>query len=345
MKLRFDEPKHAYWLSVDGGRMSRCKGVTTVAGIPDDKWALEQWKSRTIVQGLAIEPELLHEAKKNPDDRDALQLTAERALRAARAHDKADRGTQLHHVLEMHDLGEIAEIQSHVPAAEARAIRSAWDKALKEAKITLDEDLIERILVFPQLRIAGRMDRFVQVGRAKSRTCLDIKSGKIEYPHKIAIQLGAYANATQMAGVLDADGVTETFTDLPEMDRKIALIAHIPRPGEIEIHKIDIAEGWKAFNEICVKTIKWREQKSLVKPFISVEIEDPEGPASEDEIAGIKKRLKAISEASDMAKRICLARWPSKIAKPKQSSEWTAADIDSLDHVLFTVERDASVSF
>lgn len=346
MKLRYDEANHAYWLSAaDSGRMLRCKGVTTVAGYPDDKWALDQWSKRTIIQGLAIEPALLEQAKKNPDDRDTLQTIAERALGAARAHDKADRGTQLHHILEAHDLGALEQVTSLVTPTEARAARAGWDKALKEAKITLDEDHIERILVYPAQRIAGRMDRFVQVGRAKSRTVLDLKTGKIDYPHKIAIQLAAYANATQMAGVLDADGVTEEFTDLPDMDRKWALIAHMPNPGEIDIVKIDIAAGWKAFQEICLKTIDWRANKSLVKPFVSVEIEDPQGPASDDEIAGIKKRLRLIAQHTEAAKRTTVMRWPNGVAQPKDAATWTAADVDRLDDVISSVEQDCEVPF
>ncbi len=345
MKLKYDDDNHAYWLAVDGGKLIRCKGVTGVAGIPDDGYGLEQWRKRKIVEGMVVDPTLLAEARKNPDDRDHIQAIGERALNAARVHDKAERGTQLHRILERHDLGEIAEVETMVTDIEARAARAGWTKALTEAKITLDDDLVERILVFPQQRIAGRMDRFVQVGRSKSRTVLDLKTGKIDYPHKIAIQLGMYAHASQMAGVLDDDGITESFSDLPDMDTKWGLIAHMPTPGEIDIVKVDIAAGWKAAQEICFKTIEWRANKSLVKPFVSVELADPNEPANDEHIATIKARIAAIKDAGELAQRLCRARWPKNVAMPKQSSEWTIADVEKIEARLETVERDGEVPF
>ena len=41
MHLKYNDRQHAYWL--DG---SRCKGVTTVAKIPDDTYNLDQWRKR-----------------------------------------------------------------------------------------------------------------------------------------------------------------------------------------------------------------------------------------------------------------------------------------------------------
>jgi hypothetical protein len=338
MRLKYvdtEKTPHAYYL--DG---KRCKGVTGVAGIPDDTYGLDQWKQRNIVLGMALEPALVERASAHYDDREQLQQIASSALRAARTHEAADKGTALHAVLERHDLG--GDI---IDTPLSRAARAAWDKALKEAKITVDPDLVERILVYPQQRIAGRMDRFVQVGRATSRTVLDLKTGAISYPHKIAIQLALYARANHMAGVLDKNGVTEEFADLPDMDNKYGLIVHMPTPEEIQIVKIDIAAGWKAAQDICFKTLDWRANKSLVKPFVSVDVVDPLEKATDEQIASIKARLLKIQEAGDTAKRICAARWPNNVAKPKQSSEWSAADIERIEARLETTERDCEIPF
>lgn len=340
MKLKYNDKQHAYW--IDG---KRAKGVTGIAGIPDDMYGVEKWRSRMIVLGLVERPDLLVKARKNAEDRNEIQDIAEDALRAARAGEKAERGTQLHHILEAYDLTDIAEVTSLVSDSEARAARASWDKALHEAKITLDEDWIERILLFPTQLIAGRMDRFVKVGRAKSHAVLDLKTGKIDYPHKMAIQLACYAHAHLAAGALDEDGVTTDFTELPDMDLKWGLIAHMPTPGEIDIHKIDIAAGWKAAEQICFKTIDWRANKSLLKPFVSVEVVDPEAKAMGDRVADVLGRVKRIYEAGDLAKRLCVNRWPNGVAGPKGSDTWTAGDIDEIERRLETIERDGEVPF
>lgn len=347
MKLKYKDAGHEYYLQAHGAnKLIRCKGVTSVAGIPDDKWALDQWAKRMIVEGFGYERSLAEEAERAIGERDSLQKLAEKALTAAKAHDKAERGTQLHRVLERYDLGDIAETESMVTDVEQRAARAGWEKALKAGKITLDPDYIERILVWPQHRIAGRMDRFVQVGRAKSHTVLDLKTGKIDYPHKIAIQLAAYAYAPHMAGLLDEYGITETFTELPDMDLKWALVAHMPTPGEIDIVKIDIAAGYKAFQDICLKTIAWRANKSLVKPFVSVEVEDPIGRASEAQILAIKERLRIIAQTGGAeAKSLTIRKWPTGVDTPARAAEWTIGDLDVLHEALHRIEAEVGVPF
>jgi hypothetical protein len=50
VKLRYDDKQHAYWLD---GR--RCKGVTTVAKIPEDTYRLSLWSQRQVAIGVATD--------------------------------------------------------------------------------------------------------------------------------------------------------------------------------------------------------------------------------------------------------------------------------------------------
>src|SRR5436190_360411 len=141
MELSYSDKAHAYWL--DG---ERCKGVTTIAKIPDDTYNLDKWGKRMVALGMAKDDSLKERALAHHDDRDQLNDVAEDALRAAKAHQAAARGTAIHRILERHDLGE--EI---IDTPENRAFRAAYDKALEGAGLTVVPKYVERIVVHPKL--------------------------------------------------------------------------------------------------------------------------------------------------------------------------------------------------
>lgn len=337
MKLNYNEARHLYRLD---GRY--CKGVTSIASIPDDKYGLRQWDKRQVVAGMALDDRLVERAKAHHDDKTVLQAIAEDAMRAAKSNEASERGTMLHRIIERADKGE-----TQVETPLSRAVIAAWYKALAEAGIEIVPDYVERILVHPVERIAGRMDRFVKVKRSKGVAVLDLKTGKIDYPHSIAVQLALYANALLMAGELDIHGNTEHFDEMPEMNRKHGYIVHLPDPDHVQIVKVDIAAGWDIFTKSIKPILAWRARKDLVTPVASADVIDPEQPATDERVEMVKHRLSLIKgwaelQGNDMGLRITRARWPKAIP---MRGPWTEADIDRLDEMLHTIERDASVPF
>lgn len=340
LKLSYEDRQHAY--RVDGVRY---KSITAVAKIPDDAYNLQIWRGRMVALGMAIGGDPLKErAIAHHDDRGALNEVAEDALRAAKAHEAAARGTAAHRTLERHDLGE-----SLIETDENRALRAAYDRALDGAGLKVVPEYIERIVLHPKYNIAGRFDRLLKRKRDGKLVVADLKTGNISYPHSIAIQLCLYANAELMAGPIpNGGGETEEFTPLPEnVDRKSAYILHAPDNNTVEVVRIDIAHAFKIFEKAIVPILAWRKKSDLITPVGTTVVNELAEPASEERVSWIRGRLSLISmlDNAQEAKQLVAMRWPTECAKPKDGKPWSDHDIDQLDAMLTSVEKDASASF
>jgi hypothetical protein len=329
MKLSYNDAQHAYWL--DG---VRCKSVTTVAKIPDDTYSLDQWRKRQILVGVALRPQLVERAAAHFDDRDIIDRLAEEALEAAKSHDAANRGTAAHRIAERVDLG-----QTIIDTPQARAVQAAWERALMLAGLEIVPELVERIVVYPERRIAGRFDRMVR-RKIDGRLCvLDLKTGMnaVKYPHSMAIQLALYANAPLIAGPLDGRGQTEKFDRPPDIDRTVGYVIHMVHQydddgtvadQQVDVVGVDLEQGWKAA-QLCFDTIDWRSRKDLILPIAEIKLESP------DRTEWIQGRLKALS-GSRQARDIVTGSWPPQVP---YRPPWTDGQIDLIDGVLAAAER------
>lgn len=275
MKLTYNDKQHAYWL--DG---KRCKGVTGVAAYPQDRYSIEQWRARMIVSGMAQSPPLVHRAQAHFDEREHLEAIAEEALNIAKANEAAGRGTANHRIAERVDLGLTV-----IETEESGAVIEAWRNALDEIGVDIVPELIERIVIYPDLLIAGRFDRIGRYRHSGRHVSVDIKTGAnanaIRYPHSVAIQLALYANAPLMAGPLqpgkNGTDWTDQFEPLPEdLHRDHGIVIYLPPEGPAQCPRVNIAAGWEAAQQICFPTIAWRNRKDLIEFGIQTVIDPGE---------------------------------------------------------------------
>lgn len=260
MKLKYVEGHHGYYL--DG---KRCKGVSSVAKIPEDTWALDQWRKRMVAIGVAHDDDLVLAIRKAHGDRDIINELAEEAMTGAGAHLAADRGTQVHATTEAHDLGQDVD-----DAFDAHR----WSSLLDAHGFDVVPRLVERVVVFPEHRICGRFDRFALRRHDYRLAAIDLKTGKsaIRYPHSTVIQLALYANAPLMAGEMEEVEpgvfVTEEFEPLPEsLDRETGYVIYLPDGADSGVHPVNLKLGLKAFNEVILPTLAWRQtsQEKLIR--------------------------------------------------------------------------------
>lgn len=339
MKLSYNDSQHAYWL--DG---KRTKSVTTIAKIPDNTYTLEQWGKRMVAIGMARDGSLVERAAAHHDDRDKMEQIVNDAMRAAKTSEKADHGTAIHRIAERVDLGE-----ELIETELSKKIAAAWPKAIDLAGFTILPEYVERIVVYPDLPLCGRWDRLVRNKRTGKLAVLDLKSGinAIKYPHSTAIQLAIYANAPLIAANLEWSGKsesTETFEKVPaNVDKKWAVVAYVQPDGEkIELYKIDIAAGWKAAKQICFPTLEWRDNKMLVSPLASVDVNEPAAHVSGERFDWMRGRINAVGLAGEEARKMLATLWPSGVS-PK--GPWTEADVNVLDEIVGSVEKQRSVGF
>ncbi|MBA2336571.1 MAG: PD-(D/E)XK nuclease family protein [Acidimicrobiia bacterium] len=227
---RFGSP---YVVPPNGGKPVPYTRATTWAGTLDDRWNLEQWKMRQVAIGLADRPDLLLAVTTQRDDKKALNAAVQAAMEAAKSSAAATRGTALHTLTELLDLGRpLPTIPLDVVADLA---------AYETATAGLEMISVEEFVVVDELQVAGTFDRLVRhEGKVK---IADLKTGaSVEYAMgSIALQLAIYSRGVAY------DHTTGTRTPLPDVDQEEALVIHLPAGlGVCTLLRVNIRLGWEA---------------------------------------------------------------------------------------------------
>ena len=221
--------------------------ATTIANSLDDASALTAWKMRMAAIGLTTRPDILLSITAAQDDKLAVNSLIEDAMQVAGANKAANIGTAIHSFAEQLDLGHDLGV---VPPEWMPDV-----KAYEQATKILNKQFIEQFSVLDKYKIAGTPDRIV---RYKGELFIaDIKTGRIDHPNNIAIQLAIYAHG------LPYDIATATRGVWGDVNQEKAIIIHLPAgTGMCRLHFIDIDEGWKGL-QFAMKVRKWRDKKGL----------------------------------------------------------------------------------
>ena len=234
-----------------GGKPVAYTRATTIANSLDDPSALTAWKMRLAAIGLTVRSDLLLAISAAQEDKMAINKYIEDAMEVAGASRAATIGTALHAFAEKLDLGQ-----------ELGPIPDEWAgdlRAYEEATKQLNNLFIEQFCVLDKYKIAGTPDRIVEY--KGERFIADIKTGRIDHPNNIAIQLAIYANGNPYD---IATGRRGTWGDV---NKDKAIIIHLPAgTGLCKLVWIDIAEGWKGV-QFAMKVRQWRDKKGLATPF------------------------------------------------------------------------------
>ena len=253
MELQIERDRYGRPLVVPpkGGKPVAYTRATTIANSLDDPAALVAWKMRMAAIGLTMRQDLLLSISAAQDDKMAINAYVEEAMQQAGAKTQANIGTAIHALTEKLDLGQDL---GPIPEQWAGDI-----KAYEEVTAKLNKKRIEQFSVLDKFKIAGTPDRLVEY---KGELFIaDIKTGRIDHPNNIAMQLAIYANG------LPYDIATASRGTWGDVNKQKAIIIHLPAgQGLCRLHFIDIAEGWKGV-QFAMKVRKWRDKKGLATPF------------------------------------------------------------------------------
>lgn len=238
-------------MPVKGKKKVAYTRATTIANSLDDASALVAWKMRMAALGLTTRPDLLLAISAAGEDKMAINAYIEEAMDAAGASKAANIGTAIHALTERLDLGQ-----------ELGVVPDQWlpdIRAYEEATKVLNKVYIEQFCVLDKFKIAGTPDRLVEY---KGELFIaDLKTGRIDHPNNIAMQLAIYAHG------LPYDIATATRGSWGDVNKEKAIIVHLPAgTGACKLVFIDIAEGWKGV-QFAMKVRKWRDQKGLATQF------------------------------------------------------------------------------
>jgi hypothetical protein len=236
----------------DGGPRVPYRRTTTFAGALEDTYGLQLWKMRQVAVGLGQRDDLvLAAAATDPADKDRLDEIVEKATEHALASAAATTGTSLHALTERLDRGQ-----------KLGRIPKPFDvdlKAYEQATGGIEWTDIETFRVLDGWRVAGTADR---VGRINGTLVVaDIKTGSIDYPHKMAMQLAIYARSLPYDIATDTRGAAQ-----PGLNLHYGLVIHLPAgQRRCQLHRVDIAKGFDACL-LAKKVWDWRGVKGLLAP-------------------------------------------------------------------------------
>jgi len=234
-----------------GGKAVAYTRATTIANSLDDASALVAWKMRMAAIGLTTRPDILLSISAAQEDKMAVNSLIEDAMQVAGANKAANIGTAIHSFAERLDLGQDLGV---IPPEYLPDI-----KAYEQTTKILNNKFIEQFSVLDKYKIAGTPDRVVEYNG--ELFIADIKTGRIDHPNNISIQLAIYANG------LPYDAATATRGSWGEVNKEKAIIIHLPAgTGSCKLMWIDIKEGFKGL-QFAMKARKWRDQKGLSYPF------------------------------------------------------------------------------
>lgn len=282
------------------GKRIAYRRVTTFVGCLDDMNGLMAWKCRQVAYGMGQRKDLVVAAAASTvDDKKKLGEIADKAAEHASA--AATTGTALHAFTERIDRGQPL---GYVPA-EHQADLDAYRRATE----AIDFTAIETFRVHDNWKVAGTADR---IGKYKGRNViLDIKTGSIDFPHKMAMQLALYARSAPYDIATDKRGI-----DAEPIDPNIGVIIHLPAgQGRCELYEIDIAKGWGACL-LAKKVWDWRGTKGLTTATTAdAEVPPPAtweslvaGADTVDRVRDIWKRARELGELTPNLRAKCAQR-------------------------------------
>lgn len=240
-------------LPLKGTKRVAYRRATTFVGCLDDTNGLMKWMSRQVAFGMGQRKDLvLAAAAADPTDKKKIGEIADKAAEHAKgvAGDAAETGTALHSLTERIDRGGPLGVVPQEYQADIEAYRKATEH--------IEYLGIETFRVHDEWKVAGTADR---IGILNGRPMImDIKTGSIDYPHKMAMQLAMYARSLPYDISTDQRGI-----DVKEVDLNYGVIIHLPAgQGRCDLYEIDIAKGWGACL-IARQVWDWRGRKDLTR--------------------------------------------------------------------------------
>ena len=339
----FDPPRNGrgqYLIPNPDGKPQAHTRMTTWVKALDDQTNLIKWQGRMVALGLTNRPDLLAlAAATDPDNKTALNKIAADAADAGGASTGRNMGSAIHAAAETYAHG------ADVPALFDAHI-GHYIQALADADLELVDGLTERVIVHPDLKVAGTFDQGLRHKASGTLYVADIKTGSLGFPHSFAAQLAGYATAPVM---LTSDYSQQV--DAPPFDETRGIVVHIFADGTgCTLHWIDLQAGYDAF--LLAGQIRgWRATKDLLTPMgSSSEVQSSVIPRTATEVAAPPTRLDWFNTRyqtilETVSRDEIAAGWPDGLPGPKQAAPWTDEQLEQALTAVGQIEDDHELPF
>jgi len=216
--------------------------ATTLANIMDDTTSLDVWKTRNLIYGIGCREDLFALAAsvsgaELAEDKETLDGVAAAAEEIGGGNVKSNLGTAMHGFTQRLDLGD----DTQVPSEWSKDIE-AYLAEMKNFGLWTHENFVEKVVLVPELGVAGTIDRLLMGDDLNAPVTADLKTGKVKGKGRsFAIQLAIYSRATHWF-----DPTNNELHEMPKMDQERGLIIHLPiGEAKCTFHEIDLVAGWE----------------------------------------------------------------------------------------------------
>lgn len=259
---KFDQWRRYLLPDPDTGRMRAWTRASTVAKTIEDTFHLQRWEVRKVMKGLTLRPDLYAMVQTlDPDDesdKGKLNQIGKEAKEAAGGSYGANMGTAFHAFTEDRDMGRY-----QVPADPGLdASLRAYQACLEEYGWDVVPELLERVVVVPDLGVAGRIDKILIPRNGGGLPMIgDLKTQK-------TMDFGALAQSIQLAiysrGAALWDEERGEYEAMPSVDQLMGVVLWAPviEPGTCEPWGVNLERGWY-WAKHSMETRKGRNEKGL----------------------------------------------------------------------------------
>jgi hypothetical protein len=247
------------------GQKAYYSRVTTFVKAVADNIALERWKLRKVVEGIASDETLYLLAAgikdfTSKEGKEKLDEIIALAQERAGANEGSRFGTALHAMNDLVDTRDPAGL-SRVPTwLRPKYVNLA--RAYERHRLAVVPEFIERRVFVSKYQLVGTLDRILLDEVSGDLVIADLKTQARLWGYQdIAIQLALYANADYM---WDPD--LQLWEPMPDVRKDIALMTWMPRthPSKdndaIEIEEVRIDRAWEFAAQVCADARAWRTE-------------------------------------------------------------------------------------
>ena len=302
--------------------------VTTFIKLLADTYNLDQWRLRQASIGLSKRPDLMLmiASVAEPESKDGkadVQRAVDAAIEAAGSSTGANLGTAIHAMTETVDRGN--PVPPTTPEVAAKI--ADYTATLERYGLVPVGEWIERVIVHPDLDVAGTADRFVRcpdghVRVADLKTGKSVNFGQLEY----SMQLAAYATA---AGMWNGTG----WDAMPDrLDPTTGYIIHLPAQTDepCEVYTVDLEVGYQACR-LAVDVRGARQRRGLLKKVTSLRAAE----ADDDRRLAVLRRCRKLDIERKAAMK---AQWPKAVPALASDHQHTDAELDAIEAVLDVID-------
>lgn len=261
---RESEPSRPRFVNPKTGMDQSWQRASNFAAPLDSPFGLIKHRNRGVVRGINARPDIARMLLAGAVTDEKIDEVIATALSVADDEAKANNGTAVHAALALCDTGNTwpEEFNKHVHGYVAELKRHGLRPVATEQRV-----------LNTRLNATGTFDR-IYVTEAGKYLIGDIKTGRVDYAHKFAVQCEVYAGADYLVHGNGAPGPSSNVEPMPwAVDQSTAVLVHVdPDTGATAVYAVPLQLA--RFGAALAEQVRAFQRMDVLLPYAGI----PSGP-------------------------------------------------------------------